>query len=710
MKKTLSDTDIILRSQLADDPHKEIKVTLAEFLLALIQAFLRTGYYTPDHPESQKAKVGLYEDFQNLLANKHELTFMVREELGGKNILIEGVLPEVQDLNSLMIAGMAEMYVPRFVQFLEKKDLLSLTLKNSMASTEFTSFVDLMGEPTFVDTQEKKDKERFSKILQERGIFNISYIYNEELLARERNLHWRSQIALTRLRKDFSMVPLFMDLDLEGMQKVRRQIIQDVFRPFQNAEAIYSVLLNSDLAETEEFRESDIDEEIIGCLSDALLPKVAQALLEGTLRHGNTEPAQGKDVRLAGQLASCLNLREIKERESILEEYVKHKLIAFEHLPKDIQSKIRFEQLTKKILHDSKSFFIQFDKIEDNGQYFRVAQVLTKIIPELISRDQYDAILKIIIILDRHSKEKKDRSTSAGKILDLIGTGEIMKTLMGKFLSGKKEMCQAVSPIFLKLGMRSVSQLVFIMESSKDHLVRKTAGDLIAQIDPSAMNSILDELNKKGLYTGTTIDLLRVLGDVECDEWKQPMAGTLLGYLNHENPHFRVEALKVYYRIKGAEGKTLYHDFLNDKDIGVQKEAILSLAKVKSESGLGKFLEMLEKSEDFPPEKKEQLEACLFRALGLYGNVELPNIGSLEDFLQATLDRQLGSGRLKLTAIRKKGISTEVIAAICEALGKVGTNKSSKILQKLSKQKDTPWQQKAEKALRKIAEREEGKS
>ena len=87
MKKTLSDTDILLRSQLTDDPHGEIKARLAEFLLALIQAFLRTGYYTPDHPESQKAKVGLYEHFQSLFTQRDELTFLVREELEGEKHL-----------------------------------------------------------------------------------------------------------------------------------------------------------------------------------------------------------------------------------------------------------------------------------------------------------------------------------------------------------------------------------------------------------------------------------------------------------------------------------------------------------------------------------------------------------------------------------------------------------------------------------------------
>jgi hypothetical protein len=40
-------------------------------------------------------------------------------------------------------------------------------------------------------------------------------------------------------------------------------------------------------------------------------------------------------------------------------------------------------------------------------------------------------------------------------------------------------------------------------------------------------------------------------------------------------------------------------------------------------------------------------------------------------------------------------------------LGNVGTSKSRKILQKLNKQKDSLWQNKAQEALTKIAEREE---
>jgi len=706
MKKTLSDTNILLRSQITDDPHGEIKVKLAEFLLALIQAFLRTGYYTPDHPESQKAKVGLYEDFQSLFSQRDELTFLVREELEGKNILIEGVLPEVQDLNGLMIAGMAEMYVPRFVKFLEQKDLISLTLKNAMTQTEFTSFVDVMSEPTFVDTKETGAKEKFSLTLQERNIFNISYIYNEELVI-ARNIPWRSQIALTRLKKDFSLVPFFTDLDLEGLKKVRKQIIQDLIRPLRNAEAIYHILMNSDLAVTEEFKEAEIDEEVIEALSDDLLIQISQTLLKETCRQEETEPAQGKSVELAKQFASVLNLREIKGRESILGEYVKHKLISIEQLPNEMRHQIRLEQLIRKFLQDSKSFLTQFDKIQDQKQYLRVARALLELIPELIRRDQYGAVLEIIHCLDRHFREKEHLSSCAGHILDEISKGETISALQNKFLIGKMEICQTITPIFLALGGRSVPHLVPILVRSRDLLVRKNAVEIIAQIDPATIGLVCNKLNEKGSETRSLIDILRVLGEIESDEWLQPLANTLLGYLSHESPQLRVEALRVFFRIKGSEGKSLYLDLLNDPDIDVQKEAIHCLARVKSTTGLGKFLEMLKNLEDSPSAKTERLEACLFGALGFYGNLELPGQGSLEDFLLATINRQLSIGLLKFSTVKGKAIKAETIAAICEALGNVGTSKSRKILQKLNKQKDSLWQNKAQEALTRIAEREE---
>jgi len=691
---------------IADDPRKEIQAKLAQFVLSLIQAFLRTGYYTPDHPESKRAKVGLYEDFQTLFIQKDELTFLLREDRAGQNILIEGVLPETQFLSRLMLQGMAEMYIPKFAKFLERKDLISLSLKNTMTRTEFTSFVDVMSEPTFVDTHEKRDKERFSQTLKERGIFNISYIFNEELLAMKRNLPWRSHLALTRLKKDLRMIPLYTDLDAEGFKKVRRGIIQDITRPIKNAEVIYHVLMNTDLVEVRELKESEIDKEVVSSLPDDLLLKTSQTLLDKTLGRKETETLGEKTVRLIRWLATSLNQREIEGRESVLEEYFKNNLISFEQLPAGTQQKIKLEQLTKKFLRYSTSFFDQFDRIQDREKYLHVARTFTRIIPELIRQDRYEEILKIVTHIDRHFNERKNLSIYAGQILEEIGKGKIPAALKEKFLTEKKEVRVAIAPIFLKLHVGSVPYLISLLNESSDQWVRKHAGEILVQIGPLAINSILDSLNKREMGTESTIDILRVLGEIKSDKWTQPLANTLQAYLGQENPRLREEALRVYDKVMGSSGEKLYLRLLNDPDPGVRKTAIQSLGRIKSKTGLAKFLEMLKTLKESPSDKNEQVEARLFGALGFYGNVEGPGMGLLEDFLLETLDRRLNLGPLTFLKKKKNPLSDVALAAVCETLGKIGTEKSRPILEKLEKQRGSPWENKASEALKRMAERE----
>ena len=687
------------------DPHKEIKDHLAQFLLSLIQAFLRTGYYTPDHPQSKHAKEGLYEDFQRLLNNEFELTFLVCDVPGGKKIWIEGMLPEPQELGCIMIQGMSQMYTPKFATFLERKDLITLTLKASMTLTEFNNFIDLMGEPTFEDTLERSDKKRFVEALKERGIFNISYIFNEELLGAERNIPWRSQVALSRLRKDFKMIPLYQDLDVEGMKKVRRQVIQDVIRPMQNTEVIYPILLHSHFAETEEFKESEIDEEMIACLSDEFLFQVSETFLKETLGRQEDDSHHEKSKRLAKQIASSLKLREIKGREKILEEYYKNELIPIEALPEKTQRRIKRERDIDKFLRHIEHYLKKFDQIEDAQKYVRFAHSLKKIMPELIRRKRYKEILQIIARIDRHSSEKKNLSSHAGQILDEIGKSKIFEALKSKLMTGQKEICLAIAPILIKLGKRVVPYLLPLLKESDDQFVHKTACEILMRIDPSNINLILSELNKEGFGTTPAVRIIRALGETEGDNWIQSLATALQSYLNHENPRLREEALWSYYRLMGAKGEKMYLALLSDANIAVQKKAIQCLGRIKSEVALERFLEILRGLENSPSDKSQQIVSALFSALAFYGNVERPGEGSLEDFLLETLAHQVSLGLLKFLKKKKDVLTEGTVAAIVETLGKIGTEKSRSILEKLEKQDRIMWKSKAGEAIKRIDER-----
>ncbi|HVO84002.1 MAG TPA: HEAT repeat domain-containing protein [Syntrophobacteria bacterium] len=689
-----------------EDPHEEIKARLARFLLALIQAFLRTGYYTPNHPQAKSAKVGLYDEFEKLFEGHGELTLLVRDDPKGLNVLIEGILPEAQYLTSIMARGMAEMYLPKFVKFLENKELIGLTLKSSMSREEFTKFVDVMGEPTFLETRNQSDKERFTRTLQERGIVNISYIYKEELLGEKRNIPWRAQIALSRLRKDFKMIPFFVDLGKEDLKKVRRQIIQDVARPVQYVEVIYPILLNTELAETNEIKEAEIDGEIIACLSDPALLRVTEKLLKETERGGTSAPSRDKATGLAKRLATVLNQRDVAGRDTVLDAYFKLNLIPFDQLPKDIKRRIELKRFTEEFLHRSGTLFKNFDKIQNREEYLQIGQSLAIIIPDLVRSDRYDDVLKLVDHLDRHAQEKKEVSTYAEQMLEEISQAGLFQELKAKFRTGKKELCEAIAPIFLKMRRRSSVHLLALSKESSDHLVRKLAYELLVRIDPSAVDLILSELQGRKAATGFTIDTIRIFGDIRWGVWNQLVANALKAYLTHGSPHVREEALGAYCRIRGVEAEKLCLALLNDPDAGVQKKAIQCLATMRSRQGLDIFVAMLKRMDDATDGKNEQLEARLFSALGFYENIERAIVDSLEDILLGRLVRHLSFGSSTLNFLKKKKetLSDEAVAAICETLGKIGSAKSRATLEKLGKG-DSARRAKAEAAMARIAER-----
>ena len=117
-----------------------------------------------------------------------------------------------------------------------------------------------------LDTRRKKTKERFTQALHQNGIFNISFVFNEELLAPEREMPWRARVTLSRMRKDLKMIPYFQKMSGQELGEIRRKLLQDSLRPIRQSDLFCAILRNSDLAATPENREEIIEDEIV-CLS-----------------------------------------------------------------------------------------------------------------------------------------------------------------------------------------------------------------------------------------------------------------------------------------------------------------------------------------------------------------------------------------------------------------------------------------------------------
>ncbi len=684
---------------------QKLQAKLADFLLHLIQAFLRTGYYTPDHPESTRAKEGLYQQFKNLFEGEDELSFLVREEQEQKEILVEGILPEPQRLSRMMMRGMGELYVPKFAQYLERKDLISLTLKSGMAQLEFAGFIDIMSDPSLLDTRRKQEKERFTQALLSRGIFNISFIFNEELLAPDREMPWRARIALSRMRKDLKMIPLFQKMMRIDFQDIQKNLLRDVLRPNRQSDLLCAILRNSDLAATSESREEIIEDETVAFLQKQYLLATSKIFLREHLALKQLKKGDAfekKSDRLVKKISHRLKEVETKEAENIIEEFFRNQLIDLDDLTPGLKNKISLERLTDKFLGYTDQFFKQLDQATEKEKFLTVAISFVKIIPELIRRDRYPEILRILETLKRHFHEKRMWALLAGQILEEIGIGEIPLMLQEKFLSGKKETRIAIVPIFASLEVGAIPPLLTILKTSEDQWVRKNACESLIQIGPVAAAHLLKELTGQQTSVETTRDILRVLGEIKSREWKAPLMEILKRYTSHENPKLKEQALFTLCQVGGPQGEEIFLSSLSDPDSDVQRRAVWCLGMIKSTRGVEKMMGMLKKISAAPSPPMDQLETQIYYAFGTSGNLTVEG-KTLEHILLEILEKR---GLKKWwDPFQKNFLTDSPLGAIFDALGKIGTKESMDTLNKLQKSVKGPLIPKVKEALKKIEER-----
>lgn len=684
---------------------QKLQIKLTDFVLHLIQAFLRTGYYTPDHPESRKAKEGLYQRFKGLFGEEDELAFLVREEQGGQEIYVEGVMPDAQKLGRMMMKGMGELYVPKFAKYMERKDLISLTLKSRMNRDEFGAFVDVMSEPSFVDTRRRQDQDRFAQILLTRGIFNISYIFNEEFLAPEREMPWRARLTVSRMRKDLKAIPLFQKMMGHDIREIRANLLRDALRPIRQSDLLCAVLRNSDLAASSENLEETIEDEIVASLKRPYLLNTAKIFLR---EHLDLKKLQKQDAfeRKSDRLVKkiCRRLKEDagRETERLLEEFFRHGLIALEELPRDLKDKVLLEKLTDKFLDYTDQFFRQLDQAKDKEEFLNVALSFAKMVPELVRRDRYPEIGRIFETLNRHFHKKTMWALLAGHILEEIGRGAIPELLKEKFLKGKKEVRTAIIPLFAALEVGAIPILIDILKASEDQWVRKNACEALIQIGPVAAVHLLKELERQQTSVETTCDILRVLREIKSREWQVPLAKIAKNLAAHEHARLREQAIHTLCQVGDPEGEEIFLSSLNDPDIDVRKRAIWCLGITKSPRGIRKMAEMIKEQSMSPSPQSEKLESHIYLAFGLSGNITIDG-QTVEQILIEILEKRGGKGFLGF--LQKHPLADESLAAICETLGKIGTGESKKVLARLEKFQKGMASLKMREAIKKIGDR-----
>jgi HEAT repeat protein len=700
------------------DPHLEDKKYIIAFVLTFTKSVQRTGYYgDANHPEAIKAKKGLYTLFRRIIGRRREVSF-IRKAIGkDRDVLIDGVLEDMVTLREIMPHGMADLYIPRFLEYLERRCLISFSIKRIINEEKFNAFIGLLSQysPEFREDS-RKEGERFTKTLVENGIMEVSAIFDEDIIASGRKLPWQAELTLSRLKKDLKTVPLLRNATEEELRQIKVRIFQDVIRPLRNPSFMIAVLLNADLImesieDQSALKDIDVEAFMITGAEIGFLAQTSREMIKeinGVRELQIKAPLETQRANAAKQEKILMRLfahitdrfqeeSRNAEMDDALEEFYNNKLIAFKTLPIRIQERITNKKLMEAMQKNADEILDRFNGPLSEKEFSDFINRFQRVIPLLAEKGEYMLVSKIIDSARKHLDDRDVRRRSLTKrLFDYISSTNILETLKEAFNSDDKQLRDLSLAVFISFGRQSVPMLLDLLKTHEDKWVRKQLIRALMDIGPAGVQPMINELYKKGNPWYFLRNIINILGEIG----DRRIAGKLNLLLFNEHPQVREETIMAIYRISPDTAETHVVKALEDQDPRVREKAIYCLGMLGSvnERVMQFYMDVLEGRVALD---NEALQIQVYNAIGQLGHMEEARRRTIENLLVNKLEVTYGGGwKALFKSATQVKLSDGVKMAICQALGTIGKGKKVRaVLIKASKEHDPVLSQRAKQAL-----------
>jgi len=673
---------------------------IVEFIMDLTNAMLRSGYYSPDNPGAQAAKRGLYKALQNSLVDLNEIMLAHQETREQSDIFITGILDEPVNMQTLLGAGMADLFVPKLREYLNRIGLVNFSIKKRISLEHFESFVDIMSDPKADRGEDAKVGELLSNALIEHGATETSTVFMEDIIALEPNLPWRVEMAIQRLAKDLKVLPMFPNNSDDAFHEMKLQIIQDSIQPLRHPELLKDFVINCHVIakHVESVETEDIEKIVIDAFPRDTLLQTSRYVFEelNRLREMNAETPDNAPLlnRFAGVkrilewISRRLVLTDARGAQGFLEQLHENEILTFEELPSDVQHLVNTQKIAKDVQAHFASYFYRILNA-DSAQDARVLiDCFRRTMPVFIENEDWDIALMITKAVTRAGRENELFSEGSGlpskphKFVFKDLTSELFEA----YAAANELQRPKIERIIAKLGSLGIVILSRVLSDCDDRGARKDATDSLINKGDMARRwilKVLDDPKEPWYLQRNALMILRYVGKPKSD------IDQARKLLNNAHPRLRNEALNTVLALNSSDAEQLVITALDDPDDKVRWRATSALTEISSltDESVEKILAIIRT--EAPEEKGDalkhvrrvpQLINCL-GALKHHGNLARVEETILEIALKASEQKKGLLQRLKKTS---EADQASILTAAIATLGKIGTPKSEAFLAKLA--------------------------
>ncbi len=539
---------------------------LGDLTRQLVQTMNRTSYYEVGHPAYYAERDELFARLEAVLADQPQVGYLLQRG-DPPEILVDGLTQGRVRMSEVLLSGVYELFVPRFVEYFDRHEIVLLAFRAGITAEELGRFTAILSRPV-------AGKHRFdiSAELVSAEVFNVSVLIRDEVAHQDTDLPWQVRVCLARLRRDLRAVPMFRDLGHEALRRAKRQIFADTVRPLQNAELLKQLVrfasrIEKDIERVEGLEDLRITPAIIDVLAPRPMIDLARLLCEESARSGADVDPAGAAASEARSAAIDLCARRLAkedppEAEAVLRLLVKHRILTVEDLPIGLQEWLGAEA----IYLSNEAGPLDPTPIESAGD----VRVLAKVGRLALKHDRIDRVAEVAARLDRAARA--DAPGAATAIGSLLARKEV-DDLAARFETGSARDAEASSKLFAALGTRGATALAdrIVSAGVNAHLGR--AYHLLERL-PEGPTAVAEALGAPGIEPAA----LRLLLAIAAARPTGESAAAARPYADHAEAGVRVAALIAVIAGDAAGSAALVVRALDDGDSAVVEVALSALA------------------------------------------------------------------------------------------------------------------------------------
>ena len=245
----------------------------------------------------------------------------------------------------------------------------------------------------------------------------------------------------------------------------------------------------------------------------------------------------------------------------------------------------------------------------DDNRYLQLARLITAQAEQLKEKGEFARLISPMEVLMEHAGSGTLSVTQreyAAFSFDQLGSGAMSDFLLRKLESPEEKIPDGIHAIVTRMGAKIVYPIITRLCAADGLSTRKILASVLVVIGQPAIGPMVSMLQDNRWYV--VRNMVAILGEIGSPE----TIGNLKGLLLHGDQRVRKETLRALVKIGGREAESLIINLLPDKDIGMARQAILSLGIMKSQAALQPLIAIISERDMFLsslPLKKEAVQA-----------------------------------------------------------------------------------------------------